>query len=394
MALARGRQFLAIPGPTNVPLRILQALDRPPMDFTTPEFAAVAEEVQMGLRRVFKTENDIFVWASTGHGAWEAAIANFYSAGDKVLICETGAFSEWWKEMAGLFGLEAEYLPGDWKEGIDPARLEERLKADKAHEIKGIGVVHNETSTGLCNDLAAIRKAIDAAGHPALLMVDTISSLGSMDFRMDEWGCDVVVGGSQKGLMQHTGLGLLGVSPKALKFAETATAPRRYWDVRRSLQAPFHMRNPGTAPAHFFYGLKEAIAFLEEETLDAVFARHARLAEATRRAVAEWAKGGAIDFYVRNAARRSNSVTAVEMKDGRSSDTFRFAVRDDFNVLLGGGLLQLGGKVFRIGHLGDLNEPMVWGVLAAIEATLKRQGIPHGAGMDAAIAYLAETRRG
>lgn len=391
MALQRGRQFLAIPGPTNVPLRILQALDRPPMDFTTPEFAAVAEEVQFGLRRVFKTENDIFIWASTGHGAWEAAIANFFSAGEKVLICETGAFSEWWLEMAGLFDLDAEYLPGDWRLGIDPAKLEERLKADVDHEIKGIGVVHNETSTGLVNDLAAIRKAIDAAGHPALLLVDTISSLGSMDFRMDEWGCDVVVGGSQKGLMQHTGLGLLGVSPKALARTDGADRPRRYWDIRRSLQAPFHMRNPGTAPAHFFYGLKEAIAFLEEETLDGVFARHARLAEAVRRAIAEWAKGGAIDFYVKTPARRSNSVTGVEMTGDAGSDAFRFACRDDFSVFLGGGLLQLSNKVFRIGHLGDLNEPMVWGVLAAIEATFKRQGVPHGpGGVDAAIAFLAE----
>lgn len=390
MAPIRGRQFLAIPGPTNVPLRILQALDRPPMDFTSPEFAAVAEEVQMGLRRVFKTEHDIFVWASTGHGAWEAAIANFYSAGEKVLICETGAFSEWWLEMAGLFGLDAEYLKGSWRMGIDPAQLEERLNADKNHEIKGIGVVHNETSTGLCNDLAAIRRAIDAAGHPALLMVDTISSLGSMDFRMDEWGCDVVVGGSQKGLMQHTGLGLLGVSPKALKRADDADAPRRYWDIRRSLQAPYHMRNPGTAPAHFFYGLKEAIAFLEEETLDGVFQRHARLAGAVRAAIQEWSKGGALDFYVKNPNRRSNSVTAVEMTDGYSSDKFRFACRDDFNVLLGGGLLQLSDRIIRIGHLGDLNEPMIWAVLSAIEATLQRQNIPHGSGaVPAAIKYLA-----
>lgn len=391
MALARGRQFLAIPGPTNIPLRILKALDRPAMDFTTPEFAAVAEEVQHGLRRIFKTEHDIFIWASTGHGAWEAAVANFYAEGEKVLICETGSFSEWWLEMAQLFGLDAEYLPGDWRQGIDPAALEARLKADVSHEIKGIGVVHNETSTGLTNDLAAIRKAIDAAGHPALLMVDTISSLASMDFRMDEWGCDVVVGGSQKGLMQHAGLGLLGVSPKAVARTDISDRPRRYWDIRRSLQAPIYMRNPGTAPAHFFYGLKEAVDFLEEETLDGVFARHARLAGAVRAAVAEWAKGGEIDFYVKNEGRRSNSVTAVEMVGGGSSDKFRFACRDDFNVILGGGLLQLADKVFRIGHLGDLNAPMVWGVLSAIEATMKRQGIAHGqGGVDAAIAYLAD----
>lgn len=390
MPLARGRQFLAIPGPTNVPLRILQALDRPPMDFTTPEFAAIAEEVQFGLRRIFKTEHDIFIWASTGHGAWEAAIANFFSAGEKVLICETGSFSEWWLEMAGLFELDAEYLKGDWTQGIDPAKLEERLRADVNHEIKGIGVVHNETSTGLINDLAGIRKAIDAAGHPALLLVDTISSLGSMDFRMDEWGCDVVVGGSQKGLMQHTGLGLLGVSPKALARADTADRPRRYWDIRRVLQSPYHMRNPGTAPAHFFYGLKEAIAFLEEETLDGVFARHARLAGAVRAAITEWSKGGAVDFFVKNESRRSNSVTAVEMTAGHSADQFRFACRDDYNVVLGGGLLQLADKVFRIGHLGDLNEPMVWGVVSAIEASLKRQGIPHAPGAAAAIAALSD----
>lgn len=391
MALARGRQFLAIPGPTNIPLRILSALDRPAMDFTTPEFAAVAEEVQLGLRRVFKTEHDIFIWASTGHGAWEAAVANFYAAGEKVLICETGSFSEWWLEMAQLFELDAEYLPGDCRQGIDPAKLEERLRADTGHEIKGIGVVHNETSTGLINDLGAIRKAIDAAGHPALLMVDTISSLASMDFRMDEWGCDVVVGGSQKGLMQHAGLGLLAVSPKAIQRTDISDRPRRYWDIRRSLQAPIHMRNPGTAPAHFFYGLKEAIDFIEEETLDGVFERHARLAGAVRAAITEWAKGGQIDFYVKNEARRSNSVTAVEMVGGGSSDALRFACRDDYNVILGGGLLSLANKVFRIGHLGDLNAPMVWGVLAAIEATMKRQGIAYGpGGVEAAIAYLAD----
>ena len=390
MALARGRQFLAIPGPTNVPLRVLQAMDRPPIDFTSPEFAALAEEVQHGLRKVLKTEHDIFIWASTGHGAWEAALANFFSAGEEVLICETGSFSEWWFEMAGLLGLKPEYLPGDWKQGIDPAKVEERLRADTEHKIKGVGVVHNETSTGLTNDLATIRKAIDAAGHPALLLCDTISSLGSMDFQMDGWGVDVVVGGSQKGLMLHTGLGLLGVSAKALARADEANVPRRYWDIRRSLQMPYHMRNPGTAPAHFFYGLKESIAFIEEETLDGVFARHARLAEAVRRAIAEWSKGGALNFFVENEARRSNSVTAVEFSDGYNADEFRFAVRDDFNVMLGGGLMKLGGKVFRIGHLGDLNEPMVWGTLAAIEATLKRKGIPHGSGgVEAAITYLA-----
>lgn len=391
MALARGRQFLAIPGPTNIPHRVLQALNRPAMDFTTPEFAAIAEDVQHGLRRIFKTEHDIFIWASTGHGAWEAAVANFYAAGEKVLICETGAFSDWWLEMAQIFELDAEYLPGDWRQGIDPAKLEERLRADTNHEIKGIGVVHNETSTGLTNDLGAIRKAIDAAGHPALLMVDTISSLASMDFRMDEWGCDVVVGGSQKGLMQHPGLSLLAVSPKAIQRTDISDRPRRYWDIRRSLQAPIPMRNPGTAPAHFFYGLKEAIDFLEEETLDGVFNRHARLAGAVRAAITEWAKGGQIDFYVKNEARRSNSVTAVEMVGGGSSDTVRFACRDDYNVILGGGLLSLANKVFRIGHLGDLNAPMVWGVLSAIEATMKRQGIAHGSGgVEAAIAYLAD----
>jgi alanine-glyoxylate transaminase/serine-glyoxylate transaminase/serine-pyruvate transaminase len=389
MTVMRGRQFFQNPGPTNIPDRILRAMDRASVDFMGKEFAGVAEFCFDGLKRLFKTGQTMFVYASNGHGAWEAAVVNLFSAGDKVLVLETGRFSTSWGEMAVAYGLEVETLPFDWRAGVDPAKVEERLKADTARDIRGILLVHNETATGVAHPVAAVRKAIDRAGHPGLFLVDTISSLGSIDFRMDEWKVDVAVGGSQKGLMLPIGMGFTGVSKKALDATQSARLPRAYFDWRLMLgRQP--QKFPGTAPVHHFYGLAEAIRMLEEEGLDACFARHARLGEATRRAVRAWGEGGHMELYGTNPKLLSDSVTAVLMPPGRDAEKIRQVALDRYNVSLGGGLENLRSKVFRIGHMGDLNEPMLLGALAAVEMSFKAAGIPHNkGGVDAAMEYLS-----
>jgi alanine-glyoxylate transaminase / serine-glyoxylate transaminase / serine-pyruvate transaminase len=361
------------------------------MDFLSPEFIAINEACLIGLRRVLKTSDaEIIAYASTGHGSWEAAIANTCSPGDLLLLPETGNFSESWRRMIEGTGLRTESIPSEWNVGIVPARIAERLKADTAHQIKAVCVVHNETSTGILNDLAGIRAAMDEAGHPALLMVDTISSLASMEFKFDEWGVDVAVAGSQKGLMLPVGLGFNAVSAKGMKATETATLPRRYFDWRELSAVDGRLRFAGTAPLHMFYALQEGLAMLEEEGLDAVFARHARLGEATRRAVAAWSDSNGLSLFALNASERSNSITAVLMPEGINSEAFRERVLSESKVALGGGLGKLNGRVIRIGHLGDLNEPMLLGALATIELHLQRQGVPHGkGGVAAAVEYLA-----
>ena len=391
MSYRPGREFLNVPGPTNIPDRVLGAMHRPAMDFLSPEFIAINEACLAGLKRVFKTETAVITaYAATGHGSWEAAITNTCSPGDLLLLPETGNFSESWRRMIENTGLRTQSIPSEWNVGIDPARVAECLKRDSGHEIKAVCVVHNETSTGILNDLAAIRAAIDEAGHPALLMVDTISSLASMDFRMDEWRVDVVVSGSQKGLMLPVGLGISAASPKAMQAAETATLPRRYFDWRELSPVEGRIRFAGTAPLHMFYALHEGLAMLEEEGLDAVFARHARLGEATRRAVEAWSAGNGISLFALNPKERSNSITAMAMPEGINSEDFREQVLAESKVALGGGLGKLNGRVIRIGHLGDLNEPMLLGALATIELHLQRQGVPHGkGGVAAAVAYLA-----
>ncbi|HVC54795.1 MAG TPA: aminotransferase class V-fold PLP-dependent enzyme [Stellaceae bacterium] len=388
--MAHGFHFFMNPGPTNIPDRVLRAIDRGAIDFNGAEFRTISDECFAGLKRVFKTKETILAYAATGHGAWEAALVNLFSPGDKVLVVESGFFSLNWGMRGEAFGLEVETLANDWRRPADPARLEARLRDDREHRIKAVLVVHCETSTGVVNPIAALRRAIDAARHPALLLVDTISSLACIDFRTDEWGVDVVVAGSQKGLMLPTGMAFTAVSAKALAAAATAKLPRVYWDWKRLLGEGSQAYWNGTAPVHFFYGMREALRMLDEEGLDNVFARHHRLAEATRRAVRAWRRNDGPEIYASEPGAQSNSVTAVLLPEGVDADRVRQTCFDKFNVSLGGGLDRLKGRVFRIGHLGDLNEPMVLGSIAAIEMALELTGVPHGAGgVTAAMEYLA-----
>jgi alanine-glyoxylate transaminase/serine-glyoxylate transaminase/serine-pyruvate transaminase len=389
MAVSRGYHFFINPGPTNIPDRVLRAMDRGAIDFTGAQFRAITEECFAGLKRVFKTEETILAYAASGHGAWEAALVNLFSAGDKLLVVESGFFSLNWGMRGEAFGLEVETLPNDWRTAADPAKLESRLREDREHAIKAVLVVHNETSTGVVNDIAALRRAIDAARHPALFLVDTISSLASMDFRMDEWGVDVVVAGSQKGLMLPTGMAFTGISARAVVATAEAKLPRVYWDWRRLLGGSSQSVWNGTAPVHFFYGLQEALRMLEEEGLDQVFARHHRLAEATRRAVRAWRQNDGPEIFAVDPRAQSDSITAVQLPDGYDADKMRQLCLDKFSVSLGGGLDRLRGRVFRIGHLGDLNEPMILGAIAAVEMALELTGVPHGrGGVQAAMDYL------
>jgi alanine-glyoxylate transaminase/serine-glyoxylate transaminase/serine-pyruvate transaminase len=389
MAVSRGQHFFINPGPTNIPDRVLRAMDRGAIDFNGAQFRAIAEECFAGLKRVFKTDQTILAYAASGHGAWEAALVNLFSPGDKLLVVESGFFSLNWGMRGEAFGLEVETLPNDWRTAADPAKLESRLREDREHAIKAVLVVHNETSTGVVNDIAQLRRAIDAARHPALFLVDTISSLASMDFRMDEWGVDVVVAGSQKGLMLPTGMAFTGISARAVAATAEATLPRVYWDWRRLLGGSSQSVWNGTAPVHFFYGLQEALRMLEEEGLEEVFARHHRLAEATRRAVRAWRQNDGPEIYAIDPRAQSDSITAVQLPEGYDAEKARQLCLDKFNVSLGGGLDRLRGRIIRIGHLGDLNEPMILGAIAAVEMALELTGVPHGrGGVQAAMDYL------
>ena len=389
-AKPRGRQFFNNPGPTNIPDRILRAMDRPVMDFLAPEFLEIHRACHAGVKRVLKTDQEVFFHASTGHGAWEAAVANLFSPGDLVLVIETGYFSLGFKELAEMLGLRVEVVGADWRKGLEFAKLAERLQQDKSHEIKAVLAVHNETATGLFLPLPEVRRALDQAKHPALLLSDTISSLGSMEYKMDAWGIDVTIAGSQKGLMMPTGMAITGVSNKALEASRKSKLPKYYFNWELMAQRK-PQRFIGTVPVHFFFGLQESIKLLEEETLEGVFARHARLAEATRQCVRAWgADGKGPTLYGQTEDRLSNSVTTVLMPEGHTSDAMRKAALERFNLSLGGGLGPLMGKVFRIGHLGDLNEPMLLGCLATTELAMKTVGAPFApGGVDAAIKSLA-----
>jgi len=392
MAVSRGYHFFINPGPTNIPDRVLRAMDRGAIDFNGAQFRAIAEECVAGLKRVFKTDQTVLSYAASGHGAWEAALVNLFSPGDKVLVVESGYFSLNWGMRGEAFGLEVETLANDWRTAADPARLESRLREDREHAIKAVLVVHNETSTGVVNDIDQLRRAIDSARHPALFLVDTISSLASMDFRMDEWGVDVTVAGSQKGLMLPTGMAFTGVSARAIAAAAEAKLPRVYWNWRRLLGTSAQAHWNGTVPVHFFFGLQEALRMLEEEGLDNVFARHHRLAEATRRAVRAWRQNDGPEIFASDPRAQSNSITAVQVPEGCDADKVRQIALDKFNVSLGGGLDRLRGHVFRIGHLGDLNEPMILGAIAAVEMALELTGVPHGrGGVQAAMDYLVSS---
>ncbi|MEW5863099.1 MAG: aminotransferase class V-fold PLP-dependent enzyme [Pseudomonadota bacterium] len=389
MPRTAGRHFLQIPGPTNVPDRVLRAIDFPTMDHRGPEFGALGREVLEGMKRVFRTAGHVVIYPASGTGAWEAALVNTLSPGDRVLMYETGHFATLWQKMARRLGLEPEFIAGDWRTGADPQRIEERLRADTAGAIKAVCVVHNETSTGVASRISEIRRAMDAAGHPALLVVDTISSLASMDYRHDEWGVDVTVAGSQKGLMLPPGLSFNAVSAKALEAAKRARLPKSYWAWDEMLA---HNRDgyfPYTPATNLLYGLREALRMLEEEGLENVFARHARHAEATRRAVRAWG----LEVLATNPAEYSSSLTAVLLPAGYDANRVRKVILEHFDLSLGTGLGKLAGKIFRIGHLGDFNDLMLAGTLAGCEMGLALAGVPvKREGVQAALAWLTECR--
>src|ERR1700690_4192484 len=380
-----GRHFLHIPGPTPLPDRVLRAMDTPIIDHRGPEFAKLAKRCLDGIKTVFKTTNPVIIYTATGTGAWEAALVNTLSPGDRVLMVETGQFATQWKTMAEKLGLKPEFIKGDWRTGADAAVIEEHLRKDKAHEIKAVCVLHNETATGCLTPIAPIRKAISAAGHPALLMVDTISSLASADYRHDEWGVDVSVGGAQKGLMLPPGMSFNALSDKALVANKTSMLPKSFWawdDMLTMNKVGFFPYTPAT---QMLQGLSVGIDMLHEEGLDNVFARHHRLAEATRRAVKAWG----LENLNKNSSQYSPTITAILLPEGHDADKFRALALEHFNISYGASFGAYAGKYFRIGHLGDVNDTMLMGALAATEMALSLAGIPHKkGGVQAALDYL------
>jgi alanine-glyoxylate transaminase/serine-glyoxylate transaminase/serine-pyruvate transaminase len=385
-----GRHFLQIPGPTNVPDRILRAMDRPTIDHRGPEFARLAAGILEDLRPVFRTSGPVVIYPSSGTGAWEAALVNTLSPGDRVLMAETGHFAMLWCDMARRLGLEVELLPGDWRHGVDPEQIGARLADDRGHQVKAVCVVHNETSTGVTSRIPEVRKAIDRAGHPALFMVDTISSLASIDYRQDEWGVDVTVGGSQKGLMLPPGLGFNGLSDKALAAATNARLPKSYWDWQPMLSANAKGVFPYTPATNLLYGLRESLSMLQEQGLEQVFARHARHAEATRRAIRTWG----LELLCLDPHEYSSSLTAVLVPETLDADALRAAILERYDLSLGNGLGKLAGRVFRIGHLGDFNDLMLAGTLSGIEMGLHQLGVPIAAsGVAAALDHLSAAVR-
>ncbi|MBD8909149.1 pyridoxal-phosphate-dependent aminotransferase family protein [Methylorubrum zatmanii] len=388
MTSRTGRHFLHIPGPSPVPERVLRAMDRQVIDHRGPEFGVLGREVLEGCRTIFRTKGPVVIYPGSGTGAWEATIVNTLSSGDRVLMFETGHFATLWRQMAARWGIEVEFVPGDWRHGVDPALVEAKLAEDRSHAFKAVMVVHNETSTGVTSRIPAIRKAIDAAGHPALLLVDTISSLGSVDYRHDEWGVDVTVSGSQKGLMLPPGLGFTAISDKARAAGRSNTLPRSYWDWEEMLKPNANGYFPYTPATNLLYGLREAVAILLEEGLDAVFARHQRLAAATRAAVEAWG----LEVLCRNPDEYSPVLTAVMMPDGKGADAFRALVLEKFDMSLGAGLSKLSDTIFRIGHLGETNDLTLMGALSGVEMGLAAAGVPHRRG--GVLAAMASLRSG
>jgi len=380
-----GRHFLHIPGPTPVPDRVLRAMDTPMIDHRGPEFAKLAKKCLEGIKTIFKTTNPVIIYTATGTGAWEGALVNTLSAGDKILMVETGQFATLWKKMAEKLGLKPELIPTDWRRGTDPKLIEARLREDKAHEIKAVCVLHNETSTGCLSPIGEIRKAIDAAGHPALYMVDTISSLASADYRHDEWGVDVSVGGAQKGLMLPPGMSFNAISDKAIAASKTSKLTKSFWAWDEMLamnKSGFFPYTPGT---QMLQGLSVGIDMLHEEGLDNVFARHDRLAEATRRAVKAWG----LETVCADPKYQSSTLTAVLLPEGHNADAFRALALEHFNISYGASFGPFVGKYFRIGHLGDINDAMLMGGLASTEMALQLAGVPiKTGGVQAAMDYL------
>ena len=383
-----GRHLLQIPGPSNVPDRILRAMDFPTIDHRSEEFFELAKQCLSGIKDIFKTKSHVIIYPASGTGAWEAALVNTLSPGDTVLMVETGHFASLWVKLAKRLGLNAELIETNWRRGADAEEISQRLSLDKTGKIKAVCIVHNETSTGAMSDVARVRKSIDDTGHNALLMVDTISSLASSDFRHDEWGVDVTVSGSQKGLMLPPGLSFNAISKKAIGAYKTATLPRSYWDWGEQIEVNSAGAFPYTPATNLLYGLNEAIAMLKEEGLDNVFSRHKRHAEATRLAVQTWG----LEVLCEEKEDFSNTLTAVLLPDGYNADEFRSVVLDNFNMSLGNGLSRLAGKVFRIGHLGDFNDLMLIASLGGIEMGLSKSSIPHQVGgTQAAMQFLKQS---
>jgi len=380
-----GRHFLQIPGPSNVPDRILHAIGHPTIDHRGPKFKKLSEEVLMGSRRIFKTSGPVIIFPTSGTGAWEASLLNTLNPGDKVLMFETGHFATLWQAMARKFGLEVDFVSTNWRHGVDPQLVEDKLREDTNHLIKSVNVVHNETSTGVTSRISEIRQAIDRANHPALFMVDTISSLGSMDYRHEEWQVDVTVGCSQKGLMLPPGLGFNAISQKAIEVSKTNSFKRHFWDWNDMLKANENYFYPSTPCTNLLYGLRESILMLEEEGLDNVFIRHDRFAEATRRAVRAWG----LEILCENPLEYSSVLTAVMMPGGKGADDLRKVILEHFNMSLGNGLGKVADKIFRIGHLGDLSALSLIGTLAGVEMGLELAGVTYSkGGVEAAMAYL------
>ncbi len=385
-----GRHFLQIPGPTNVPDRVLRAMAAPTIDHRGPEFARLTGELLDGLKSIFQTKGQVVIFPSSGTGAWEAALCNTLSPGDRLLMFETGHFAMLWCNMAKRLGLDVDFIPGDWRSGVDPATLEAKLAEDRKHAIKAVAIVHNETSTGVTSRIGAVRQAMDSAKHPALLLVDTISSLASIDYRMDQWQVDVTVGCSQKGLMLPPGLGLNAISEKALAASHSAAMARSYWDWQDMLGTSKSGFFPYTPATNLLYGLREAINMLLEEGLSNVFARHDRHAEATRRAVKAWG----LELLCKNPSEYSSSLTAIMVPEGYDADELREQVLKCFNMSLGTGLGKVKGRVFRIGHLGDFNDVTLAGTLSGVEMGLALSGIPFRAnGVSVALEYLVDEAR-
>jgi len=390
MPYSSGRQFVQLPGPTNVPERILRAMSRPTIDHRGPECGLLGLEVLEGMKDIFQTSGKVVIFPSSGSGAWEGALTNTLSPGDKILMFEVGQFSALWIGVAAKLGLDVDVVQTDWRHGVDAQAVESKLLDDRDHKIKAVGVVHNETSSGVTSSVSAVRAAMDRAGHPALLLVDVISSLGSIDYRHDEWGVDVSVGGSQKGMMLPPGLGFNAMSDKALAASKSAKLPRSYWDWQMMLSQNVNGFFPYTPATNMLFGLKESLSMLREEGLQIVFRRHERHGEATRRAVRAWG----LENVAVDPKEYSNSVTAVYLPAGHSADEFRKVVLERFNMALGSGLGKLADKVFRIGHLGDLNDLMLAGALSGVEMGLELAGVPHRkGGVAAALEYVTETHR-
>ena len=390
----RGRNFLMTPGPSSIPDRVLAAMHRPAVDLVDVDFMDVTDSCFRDLARVFRTESRVFVYASNGHGAWEAALANLIGEGDLVLAPTTGMFSWAWGQLAGDLGAEVEEMEGDWRSAFDSGRIAARLRADPEHRIKAVLAVQTDTATSVTSDIAAVRRALDACGHPALLMADVVASLGTVDFRMDDWGVDVAVAGSQKGLMTPPGISFTAVSPRALERSRTCGTRRAYWDwVRRVDSEEFYMKFFGTPPEHLIWGLREALDMLFEEGLETAFARHRRLANAVHAAVEVWGQAGSLELNAVNPAERAASVTTIRVAPGIDANRLRLVARDVLDVSLGYGLGPLDGKAFRIGHMGWINEPMVLGALGGVEMAMQACGVPYRkGGVTAAIDSLAAAR--